>query len=122
MLPPAERRSHRSDDPPTALGLQLEQTRFRARLEAVVLADASGIVLAFAGEERICTALGAVAPLAPLSRKACLIELAGGGDIAVRALMPHGYPLFLAALGGTAARDAVLASAAQGIERILLCN
>jgi hypothetical protein len=117
-----ERRRRRSDNAGSALGLQLEHTRSSGRLDALVLADAEGIVIAFAGDQDVCNALGALAPLGPRARTpACISELTGG-DVAVRTLRSHGSPLFLAALGGTAARDALLASAASGVERILVAN
>lgn len=118
-----ERRSFRSPDPATALGIQLESTRSRGRLEAVVLTDQQGIVLAASGEDQLCVALGALAPLAPYTKSpACMSELVGHADVAVRSLRSNGSQLFLAAVGGTAARDAVLAHAAVGVERILLTN
>lgn len=117
-----EQRVTRSDEPYTALGLQLEHSRLRGRLDALVLADRQGIVVAYAGDASLCRALGAVAPLAPHAQKSCLAGLAGGGDVTVRAIHPLGHALFLAALGGTAARDAVMTSAAQGIARILAMN
>lgn len=122
MKPVLERRSHRSEEPHSALGMQLERTRQNGRLEAVVLADTQGLAIAYAGDADLCRALSAIAPLAPHARASCLSELTGGGDVAVRALRPLGSPLFLAALGGTAARDAVLSSAAAGVERILQRN
>lgn len=118
-----ERRVFRSADPSTALGIQLESTRDRGRLEALVLTDRQGMVLASAGAFDLCSALGALAPLAPYTRNpACMSELVGHADVAVRALRSNGSQLFLAAVGGTSARDALLAHAAVGVERILHTN
>lgn len=118
-----ERRIWRSTDPTTALGIQLESARHRGRLEAVVLTDHQGMVLAAAGEDGLCVALGALAPLAPYAKNAaCMSELVGHADVAVRSLRTNGSQLYLAAVGGTAARDALLANAAVGVERILHTN
>ncbi len=118
-----ERRMRRSDRADLALVMQLEQTRSTGNLEAVVLADAAGILLAHAGDKRTCDALGALAPLGPWAKvSGVMADLVGGRDIAVRPLRLHGAPIFLAALGGTSARDAVLSHALTGVTRILVAN
>jgi hypothetical protein len=45
-----------------------------------------------------------------------------GADVAVRTIRVHGQPLFLASVGGTVARDAVISSSLRGVERILVAN
>ena len=59
----AERRRRRSDDPLVALHYQLTSTRARSGLDAVVLADFSGVVVAGAGSWAACEELAAYAPL-----------------------------------------------------------
>lgn len=119
---PSERRLRRSESACSALGLQLEHARSAGRLDALVLADAAGVVVASAGDRDVCDALGALAPLGPHARTpGCMSQLTGG-DVAVRTFASHGSRLYLAALGGTSARDALLAHAAQGVARILVAN
>lgn len=121
--PTVERRVRRSDRADLALLMQLEQTRSTGNLEAVVLVDSQGVLLAHAGDRRTCDALGALAPLGPWARSSgVMAELVGGRDVAVRPLRLNGSPLYLAALGGTSARDAVLAHALSGVTRILVAN
>src|SRR5438105_2665681 len=60
---PDDRRSRRSDDPITALHYQLAHARHHARLEAMVLVDASGALVAGAGAWPVCEELAAFAPL-----------------------------------------------------------
>lgn len=59
----AERRRRRSDDPLVALHYQLTSTRAKGGLDAVVLADFSGVVVAGAGSWAACEELAAYAPL-----------------------------------------------------------
>lgn len=118
-----ERRLRRSDRADLALLMQLEQTRSTGNLEAVVLVDSQGVLLAHAGDRHTCDALGALAPLGPWARSSgVMAELVGGRDFAVRPLRLNGSPLYLAALGGTSARDAVLSHALSGVTRILVAN
>ena len=58
-----ERRKQRSADPLVALHYQLAQSRSRSAVEAIVLADTSGVVVAGAGSWVICEELAAYAPL-----------------------------------------------------------
>lgn len=118
-----ERRTRRSDQPGTALRFQLEHTREQARLEALVLADEQGLPLAEAGDPAVCTELAAVAPWmgrSPLGMP--MPPLLRGADVCVRMVTIHGTSLHLAAVGGSVARDAVLACSLRGVERILTRN
>lgn len=118
-----ERRERRSDEHGTALRYQLETTLQKGRLSAVALSDDDGLLVAWAGEDGLCEALGAVAPLVA---RGAPPRLPGqglqGDDVSVRALDCFGQPLFLASLGGSVARDALLAHSARGIHRILTAN
>jgi hypothetical protein len=59
----AERRKNRSDDPLVALHYQLAHCRHEGRLEAIVVADDAGVVVAGAGAWATCEELAAYAPL-----------------------------------------------------------
>lgn len=58
-----ERRRRRSADPLVALHYQLAASRARNELDAIVVADASGVVVAGAGSWPVCEELAAYAPL-----------------------------------------------------------
>ncbi|MDB4945584.1 MAG: hypothetical protein JWP97_5118 [Labilithrix sp.] len=58
-----DRRRRRSADPLVALHYQLSETRSRGELDAIVVADASGVVVAGAGSWPVCEELAAYAPL-----------------------------------------------------------
>jgi hypothetical protein len=60
---PNERRMRRSTDPVTALHYQLAHVRREARLEALVLVDDRGCLVAGAGAWPVCEELAAYAPL-----------------------------------------------------------
>ena len=118
-----ERRERRSADRETALRFQLESVKNRGNIEALVLADADGLLLAGAGEPAICEELGALAPLVARSAMGMpLGPLLEGGDVAVRPVSIHGQELVLASLGGGVARDALLTTSSEGIRRILAAN
>jgi hypothetical protein len=58
-----DRRRKRSGDPLVALHYQLAHARHEGRLEAIVVADDSGVVVAGAGSWAVCEELAAYAPL-----------------------------------------------------------
>ncbi|MBK8172410.1 MAG: hypothetical protein IPK60_19000 [Sandaracinaceae bacterium] len=118
-----ERRSRRSSNRAVALNYQLEYARIKGRLEAFVLSDDAGLVVAYAGDRAVCEELGAMAPLMRRSPFAMpMPPLLLGADVAVRPITILGQPLFLSAAGGGVARDLVLADSARGVERILSTN
>lgn len=118
-----ERRGRRSAEYGTALRYQLESTMNRGRLGALVLSDHRGLLLAWAGELDLCEELGAVAPMVA---RGAPPRLPGpdmqGDDVAVRTVECFGEPLYLAALGGGVARDALMAHVSRGVKRILTAN
>lgn len=59
----ADRRRRRSSDPLVALHYQLTSTKTRSDLDAIVVADPSGVVVAGAGSWPVCEELAAYAPL-----------------------------------------------------------
>lgn len=118
-----ERRGRRSADRRRALHYQLEHTKEKGKLEALVVVDDDGLVLAAAGDRSVCEELGAYAPLlsrSPLGMR--LPPLLRGGEVAIRHLELEGQPLMIAALGGGVARDALLTHSGQGVRRILSSN
>lgn len=117
-----ERRSRRSEKPGIALQYQLEYTRDQARLEAVVLADDQGLPVAVAGDPAVCSELAAMAPWMTLQPRMPMPPLLRGADVTVRSFRLHGESLHLAAVGGSVARDALLACSLRGVERILARN
>ena len=58
-----DRRRRRSSDPLVALHYQLSSARTRGDLDAIVVADPSGVVVAGAGSWPLCEELAAYAPL-----------------------------------------------------------
>lgn len=118
-----ERRQRRSDERHIALRYQLEHARDRGGLEALVLADDAGLVVAQSGDYALCAELAAIAPLLAKSILGMpLPPLLRGGDIAVRPIRLHGQELYLASLGGGVARDALLSRSTHGVKRILASN
>jgi hypothetical protein len=118
-----DRRTHRSSESPLALRYQLESTLTRGNLEAVVLANDEGLPLASAGENVVCAELAAVAPFLGRGHFGMpLPPMLRGAEVAVRPLLVHGMPLYLATVGGSVARDALLLTSLRGVERILTRN
>lgn len=115
-----ERRTRRSHTHATALRFQLESTMQKGRLDALALVDQRGLLVAWAGSDDVCEELGAMAQ-AVVQRSSRSGE-PSKDDMAVRAIDCFGEPLYLAALGGGVARDALLSHSAKGIHRILTAN
>jgi hypothetical protein len=124
--PNDERRRERSEDAHTALSLQLAKVKRDARLEAVVLATAEGLLIAHAGDEELCSELAAVAPIVSLEGAMPANSNLGEGTLHVRTVPWNGgAPLYLAGTDGavTAQREADvvqwIALAQAGVKRIL---
>ena len=116
---PIERRRRRSNDPYRALCLQLEHACLQGAFDAVVLATDNGLVVAGAGQETVCEALGAIAPL--LERPGLRDPLPEGlqrETVEVQISRGSGQKLYVAAAGK---RDAGswLRRTIEGAERIL---
>lgn len=120
-----ERRLHRSDDVITALHYQLSAVRSRAGLEAVVLVDGSGCLVAGAGAWPVCEELAAYAPLLAhqsIDRNATVGSriAALSGAVDVQTLLVEGGEALLCGRGGPVAeRRASIDHAATGCRRIL---
>lgn len=122
--PASERRRRRSDDPITALHYQLSHTRAEAQLDALVLVDDAGCLIAGAGAWPLCEELAAFAPLlatpaavsnAVLGTRLAAIE----PDVVVRPLSLDGCEALLCCKGEGRGRSDLMAQAADGCRRIL---
>jgi hypothetical protein len=123
-LDPTDRRRRRSDDPITALHYQLSFARSEAELEALVLVDESGCLVAGAGAWPLCEELAAYAPL--LAHPGAIHHASLGsslaalsGDVEVRTLTIDGSEVVICGRGGSKERAASIARAAAGCQRIL---
>jgi hypothetical protein len=119
-----ERRRRRSRDPITALHYQLASTRSLGGLEAVVLVDDSGCLVAGAGAWPACEELAAYAPL--LEDPSKIVRSAVSARIGVlsersstHVVDLDGAEALLCGRGGGADREMFLALAASGVRRIL---
>ena len=118
-----ERRQQRTNERDAALRYQLEHSRARGGLEALVLADQQGMVVASAGAAEVCEELGAIAPLMTRSVMGMpLPPLLRGGEVVVRPLRLYGQDLYLACIGGGVARDVLMSNSVTGVQRILSAN
>ncbi len=128
-----DRRLRRSSDPLVALHYQLSSARARADLDAIVVADPSGVVVAGAGSWPVCEELAAYAPLlaegawASMSSQISSRVEALRQEVDVRTVsIGHQEVLLCAkqrnrseAIEQIAASERDLAEAARGITRIL---
>jgi len=119
---PCDRRRRRSDDPITALHYQLSFTRSEANLEAVVLVDETGCLVAGAGAWPVCEELAAYAPL--LANPGAIESGVVGSRIAhmkrdVEVVPLDGGRALLCGRGGGSRRAPSIARAAEGCKRIL---
>lgn len=119
-----ERRRRRSEDPITALHYQLSFARAEADLEALVLVDDSGCLVAGAGAWSLCEELAAYAPL--LAHPGAIQSDAVGSSLAsmsrqieIRTMMIDGVEATICGRGGSVGRTASIARAAAGCRRIL---
>ena len=119
-----DRRRKRSDDPLVALHYQLAYARHEEGLEAIVVADDTGVVVAGAGAWAVCEEMAAYAPLMAQGVWSEPGALAGTRvselrrQVDVRPLDIQGQRVLLCARGGVM-RPASMARAARGVTRIL---
>ena len=121
-----DRRRRRSADPLVALHYALSHARTNAALDAIVLADPSGIVVAGAGSWAVCEELAAYAPLLahpePVALDTSSRLDALRNEVEVRALEVEGQEILLCARGPSCRAGTIdphVTRAAQGIDRIL---
>ena len=133
-MTPDEHRRRRSSDPLVALHYQLSTTRARGELDAIVVADASGVVVAGAGSWPVCEELAAYAPLLAEGSWGTMTDQVSSrveslrGEVEVRALVVGGQEVLLCARrqrgsSGTETLEAIargIEEAAAGVSRILL--
>ena len=115
-----ERRKQRSTDPLVALHYQLAHSKSRSAVDAIVLADSAGVVVAGAGSWGICEELAAYAPLfsqagADLPARVASLR----AECEVREMTAGGQPMLLCAMGKSAARARAADLASSGVVRIL---
>ena len=121
---PGDRRRRRSEDPITALHYQLAATRGEAGMDALVLVDETGCLVAGAGAWPACEELAA---FAPLLADPGAIRSAGLGtrlaalssDVELLRLSVDGTAVLLCGRGGNEKRGSSIARAAAGCRRIL---
>jgi hypothetical protein len=118
-----ERRRKRSHDPLIALHYQLAYARSDGRLDAIVVADASGVMVAGAGAWATCEELAAYAPLLAEAPDAMNSTTASRVEslrrqVDVKRMRVDGQEVLLCARGG-AMRTLSLDQAAFGVARIL---
>jgi hypothetical protein len=115
-----ERRKKRSSDPLVALHYQLSTARTDADLDAVVLADTSGVVVAGAGSWATCEELAAYAPLLAAGE---ILEVARidamRSEIEVQRVTGHDVLLCTRGKNPNGRRSESIARAAEGVSRIL---
>jgi hypothetical protein len=132
-----ERRQRRSDDPLIALHYQLAQARSQGALDAIVVADTAGVVVAGAGPWAACEELAAYAPILASARfgadvgedghdEGSRVEVLRGKTAVSRVEVDGGLGevLFCAHGGRAGARagaglERTLAEAMRGVARIL---
>jgi hypothetical protein len=119
-----DRRRQRSDDVTTALSYQLAWTRREAGLEALVLVDGQGCLIAEAGAPSLCEELAAFAPLLAQgepSGGSAVDELLAtmAGEVRVHKVAVDGAEAILCGRGGDARRAGALTQAISGCQRIL---
>lgn len=107
-----------------ALHYQLSTARHDGELDALVLADAAGCLVAGAGAWPTCEMLAAYAPLlahrASVNNEPLASTVGSLNDrTEVRSLLVDGSEVLLCARGGGGLRRASMARAASGCRRIL---
>jgi hypothetical protein len=127
-----DRRRKRSVDPLVALHYKLAYARKNGALDAIVVADSSGVVVAGAGSWATCEELAAYAPLLARTTGDDYLSLPVASrietmrsQVGVRTMVIDGQEVLLCArsvaarAADGATRDASLEDAAEGVVRIL---
>jgi hypothetical protein len=115
-----ERRKQRSTDPLVALHYQLAQSKSRSAVDAIVLADSAGVVVAGAGAWVVCEELAAYAPLFSQRGEELPARVASmRAECEVRTMTAGGQPMLLCAMGKSSARTRAADLASEGVVRIL---
>jgi hypothetical protein len=119
-----DRRRKRSQDPLVALHYQLAYTRNEERLDAIVVADDCGVVVAAAGSWAACEELAAYAPILsrgawtePGARATSRVEELRN-QVDIQSVQVDGQTVLLCSRG-KGARAGAMDRAAAGVARIL---
>ena len=107
-----ERRLQRTDDQSLALSRHFEACRARAKLDALVLADEQGLVVASAAQPDVD--VDQIAAHLPTARWSFVMP-----ELRARTLYCDGTPLFVGAIGPSDVAGIELSRAAAGAQRIL---
>jgi hypothetical protein len=123
-----DRRRRRSVDPLIALHYQLSHARTRDELDTIVVADASGVVVAGAGSWAACEELAAYAPILARPRSETEGAMLAGTDesrvealrreVAITSIELDDQEVLICVRGGEAP-TASLKEAVFGVTRIL---
>ena len=121
-----ERRRRRSNDPSQAIVHQLDASRQKAGLDAMILADHDGLCIAFSGPAVACEEFAArVSRISMPHRSITGFETElwtedDRWDVHVRRFDVDGFELCLCAVGGVAGERAVeVERSLRGVTRIL---
>jgi hypothetical protein len=117
-----ERRHRRSTEVTQALRYQLEACREAGALEAVLIADDSGLCMAFAGPREVCDEVAAELPILAARGDGWewTARLASAPVVVVRSLVVDAARMFVCGVGTRAQLAIVpLARSLRGLERIL---
>lgn len=122
-MPHTERRTRRSDQHSKALYYQLEASRERATLEAMILADEDGLCVAASGDPATCEEFAVHTALVcedAQSFAGTILAPARRWDVSMQRFDVEGVPLYLCAIGGDEAERAQeIARSMGGVSRIL---
>ena len=118
----SERRRTRSDAAGEALQLALNRAAERAGLDAVVVSDSTGMLVANSATHLDLAMLAAIMPLVGRGQVSAAIKRQGKGrDLTVRPIDLDDDQLFVAALGGRHGdRLREVAASTAAVKRILL--
>jgi hypothetical protein len=120
VLSEQERRKTRSNDPLVALHYQLAYARKMGALDTIVVADASGVVVAGSGSWAACEELAAYAPLLAVGGEVPARIAEMKAELDLRAVDLDGDTVLVCARGKAGdAASAAVARAAEGALRIL---
>ncbi len=119
--PMSERRKMRSSSAGEALQFALDRAAARADLDAVLISDATGMVVATNDTNLDLTMLAAILPLVGRGQVTAAIKRRGHArDLTVRPLEIQDEMLYVACLGGAHGhRQREVASSAAAVKRIL---
>lgn len=119
----SERRRRRSHFHSEALFYQLDTSRERAQLQAMILADEDGLCVASSGDAELCEEFALHAAMVcndSSDFEGCVFSPNGRWDIHMQRFDFQGIPLFLCAVGGSD-RDRAneIKISMNGVSRIL---